>query len=103
MLAQEMLAILMTAIAILYTERGKSRRMNRNVNSGDWAGKCSEAHPHFPLPACTLQNVFVFFFPNKHTKLFFYAFKFSGKRTEVENFSRAVFTLNSRLYPLVSD
>lgn len=102
MLAQEMLAILMTAIAILYTERGKSRRMNRNVNSGDWAGKCSEAHPHFPPSSLYTAKCF-FFFPNKHTKLFYYAFKFSGKRTEVENFSRAVFTLNSRLYPLVSD
>lgn len=100
MLAQEMLAILMTAIAILYTERGKSRRMNRNVNSGDWAGKCSEAHPHFPPSSLYTAKCF---FSNKHTKFFYYAFKFSGKRTEGENFSRAVFTLNSRLYPLVSD
>lgn len=47
---QEMLAILMTATAILHAEGEKSKRTNGSVNSADWAGKCSEAHPHFPPP-----------------------------------------------------
>lgn len=71
MLTQEMLAILMTAIAILYTEGGKSRRMNRNVNSGDWAGKCSQAHPHFPPSSLYTAKCFCFCFQINILSFFF--------------------------------
>lgn len=92
-----MLAILIIMTAILYAEGEKSKRMNGNVNFGDWAGKYSDSYPY--LLTCTLRSV-VFFF-NKHSKIFIMNLNSERKKTKYRKL--AFFTLNSPLIPLDLD